>query len=96
MLIWVKIKVPKVNLPPFLVPVFAVTGLVECLEDLTALGAWIAPNAVFGNQKLRFSEIRDIIRTANSFLYKLDVMAGSDLVNVYMGKKKVNVVIRIV
>ncbi len=93
--ILLRIKVPTLPLPPFIVPVFALTGILECLEDLLALGALVAPGARIG-KKLTTKEARDLAGVSQSFLYKLGYMSGQDLVNVHLGKDKIHVLIKVI
>lgn len=91
-----RVKVPGVKLPPFLIPIFALNGILYCLEDLLSLGALAAPNAEFGKKRMSLKEVRDLVGIGILFFESLRVLAGENLCQVHIGADDVDVQFKIV
>lgn len=94
--LYLRVVTPEVKWIRFIMPIFIFTEIIECLLDLLALGAIIAPKAKVNKNGLEIRNIRSIIKGMETFLVNLHNAANEDLVNVSVGAEKIKVIIKVI
>ncbi len=92
--VYISVSVPELRWLKLVMPVFIVTGILDCFIDLLSLGAMVAPNAAVG-KKMRMKDARMLMKLLREFFSRLDLACEEDLINVHVGKDDVDVRIRI-
>lgn len=91
--IHIHIDIPHFKWLRLYIPLFIFTELYDCLLDLVALGAWIAPNAKPIKKLYTLKQWCDLLKTGRLALSNLYVNKEEDLINIAI--KKAQIFIRI-